>query len=109
MSTYILIYKQMSKNTKEVSPITEESKFKGIQHVNVDKTVEHIQKELANNDQVELVSRQSEISRVGMVMKRVEEDCKARIVSMKTDYTTVSEKDREFNVLYFKVIFAKAQ
>lgn len=98
----------MSKKTKEVSPITEESKFKGVYHVSVDKTVEHIKKELAENEQVELVSRQSEISRVGMIMKRVEEDCKARIVSMKTDYTTVNEKDREFNVLYFKVIFARA-
>ena len=99
----------MSKNAKEVTPITEESKFKGVFHVNVDKTVEHIQKELANNEQVELVTRQSEISRVGMIMKRVEEDCKAKIVSMKTDYTTVNEKDREFNVVYFKVIFSKAK
>ena len=42
----------MSKNTKEVSPITEESKFQGINHVNVDKTVELIKKELADNEQV---------------------------------------------------------
>jgi len=84
----------MSKSIKEVSPITEESKFKGIYHVSVDKTVELIKKELADNEQVELVSRQSEISRVGMIMKRVEEDCKAKIVSMKTDYTTISEKER---------------
>ena len=103
----------MSKNTKEVSPVTEESKFQGVNHVNVDKTVELIKKELIDNEQVELVSKQSEISRVGMIMKRVEEDCKAKIVSMKTDYTTVNEivneKDREFNVLYFKVVFARAQ
>jgi hypothetical protein len=38
-----------------------------------------------------LVSRQSEISRAGMVMKRVEEDCKATIVSMKTE--NKDEKD----------------
>lgn len=40
----------MSKSIKEVSPITEESKFKGIYHVSVDKTVELIKKELADNE-----------------------------------------------------------
>lgn len=55
------------------------------------------------------MAKQSEISRVGMIMKRVEEDCKARIVSMKTDYQTNKDKDREYNVLYFKVVFAKGE
>jgi hypothetical protein len=55
------------------------------------------------------VARQSEISRIGMVMKRVEEDCKAKILSMKADYQTQTDKDREFNVLLFKVIFARPQ
>lgn len=44
-----------------------------------------------------------------MIMKRVEEDCKAKILSMKTDYRVVSEKDREFNALFFKVVFARAE
>ena len=37
----------MSKGPKEVEPVTEESKFKGVLHVNVDKTVELVKKELA--------------------------------------------------------------
>lgn len=40
----------MSKSSKEVNPVTEESKFKGVNHVNVDKTVELIRKELADNE-----------------------------------------------------------
>ena len=36
----------MSKTPKEVTPEVEESKFKGVYHVNVDKTVEKIKKEL---------------------------------------------------------------
>ena len=36
----------MSKAPKEVGPEVEESKFKGVFHVNVDKTVERIKKEL---------------------------------------------------------------
>lgn len=82
----------MSKSPKEVTPVTEQSKFKGVYHVNVDKTVEMIKETLGENQQVELVGRQSEISRVGMIMKRVEEDCKAKIVSMKTDYKKITEK-----------------
>ena len=39
----------MSQSPKEVSPVLEESKFKGVNHVNVDRTVELIQKELADN------------------------------------------------------------
>jgi hypothetical protein len=37
----------MSKSIKEVAPVTEESKFKGVFHVNVDKTVEEVRKQLA--------------------------------------------------------------
>lgn len=58
---------------KEVHPVLEDSKFKGVQHVSVDKTVALIGKELGEHDEVELLARQSEISRVGMIMKRVEE------------------------------------
>ena len=36
----------MSKAPKEVTPEMEESKFKGVFHVNVDKTVERIKNEL---------------------------------------------------------------
>ena len=46
--------------------------------------MEAVGKALENNSEVQLVVRQSEISRVGMIMKRVEEDCKAQIISMKT-------------------------
>jgi hypothetical protein len=76
--------------------------------VSVEKTVALIGKELAGSDEVELVSRQSEISRVGMIMKRVEEQFKARIVSMKTENRDEKKEDREFNVLYFRVVFARA-
>ncbi len=97
----------MSKSTKEVTPVTEESKFKGVNHVNVDKTVEAIGEALKESEQVEWVGRQSEISRVGMIMKRVEEDCTAKIVSMKTDYKKIAENEKEYNVLFFRVIFAR--
>lgn len=55
-----------------------------------------------------LVARQSEISRAGMIMKRVEEDCKARIVSMKTENRDEKKEEREFKVLYFRATFTKA-
>lgn len=42
-----------------------------------------------------------------MIMKRVEEDCKAKIISMKTDYQTVTEKEREYSALLFKVVFSR--
>ena len=76
-------------------------------HVNVDKTVEAVGKALENNEEVQLVVRQSEISRVGMIMKRVEEDCKARILSMKTENTTEKDGERDIKVLYFRAVFKK--
>jgi len=36
----------MSKQRKQLTPVTEETKFKGQQHVNVDKTVESIKQHL---------------------------------------------------------------
>lgn len=36
----------MSKERKQVYPVTEESKYKGQQHVNIDKTFERIRQEL---------------------------------------------------------------
>jgi hypothetical protein len=39
----------MSKTPKEVCAESEESKFKGVYHVNVDKTVEKIKQELQEN------------------------------------------------------------
>jgi hypothetical protein len=91
-----------------VSAVLEESKFKGINHVNVDKTVEAIKKQLESSKEVELISRQSEISRVGMIMKRVEEETKCRISSMKTQNVDepVEGKDT-LSVLLFKVIFTR--
>jgi hypothetical protein len=78
-----------------------------VQHVNVDKTVELVGKELATSDEVELLARQSEISRIGMIMKRVEEEFKARIVSMRTENRDEKKEDREFKVLFFRVVFAR--
>jgi hypothetical protein len=57
---------------------------------------------------VEFVSRQSEISRTGIIMKQVEEQCKAKIVAMKTENKTEKKEEREYNVLSFRVVFAKA-
>lgn len=54
-----------------------------------------------------LIARQSEISRVGMIMKRAEEDCKARIISMRTENKKEKTEERQYNVLYFKVTFTK--
>jgi hypothetical protein len=39
----------MSKAAKQIEPATEESKFQGVFHVNVDKTVEKVKKELEDN------------------------------------------------------------
>lgn len=79
-----------------------------MQHVSVDKTVALVGKELAANDEVELLARQSEISRVGMIMKRVEEEFKAKIVRMVTENRDEKKEDREFKVLYFRVVFQRA-
>lgn len=42
-----------------------------------------------------------------MIMKKVEEDFKAKIVSMKTENQEEKDGEREFKVLYFRVIFAR--
>ena len=44
-----------------------------------------------------------------MIMKRVEEECKAKITAMKPEYRDVHEKDRDFNALFFKVVFARGE
>jgi hypothetical protein len=48
---------------------------------------------------------------VGIIIKRVEEELKGRIVSMKTENKTVTEKDgekeREYNRLSFRVVIAR--
>lgn len=41
-------------------------------------------------------------------MKQVEEQCKAKIVAMKTENKTEKKEEREYNVLSFRVVFAKA-
>ena len=38
--------------SREILPVTEEGKYKGIQHVNVDKTVERIKQELVEKEKV---------------------------------------------------------
>jgi len=57
----------------EIKPVLEDSKFNGVKHVNVEGTVQAILAELANSKEVEFIARHSEISRAGLVMKRVEE------------------------------------
>jgi hypothetical protein len=42
-----------------------------------------------------------------MIMKKVEEECKARIASMRTENRMTKKEEREFNALYFRVVFAK--
>jgi hypothetical protein len=68
-------------------------------------------KALQEGGQVSFLARQSEISRAGLVIKRVEEEYKARIVAMRTENQAekklVDEKERELNVLYFRTTFEK--
>lgn len=78
-----------------------------MQHVNIDRTVELIRQKLAESEQVELLSRQSEISRAGIIMKRVEEECRGRIVAMTTENRSEKKEEREYNVLYFRTVFAR--
>ncbi len=42
-----------------------------------------------------------------MIMKKVEEDFKVKILSMKTENRDEKDGEREFKVLYFRVVFAK--
>jgi hypothetical protein len=78
-----------------------------VQHVNIDRTVELIRQRLAESEQVELLSRQSEISRAGVIMRRVEEECGGRIVTMTTENRSERKEEREYNVLYFRAVFAR--
>jgi hypothetical protein len=55
----------------EVNAVLEDSKFQGVQHVSIDKTVEEIKKAFSSADEVVFTARQSEISRAGVIMKRV--------------------------------------
>lgn len=41
-------------------------------------------------------------------MKQVEEQCKAKIVAMKTENKLEKKEEREYNVLSFRVVFCKA-
>ena len=51
--------------------------------------------------------REGEINRVGMVVKQVEEQTKATISKMQTEYSTEKKDDREINVTKFRVVFLK--
>jgi hypothetical protein len=44
-----------------------------------------------------------------MIIKKVEEESKSRVLSMKTDSKLVTEREREFSVLLFRVVFARAE
>lgn len=56
--------------------------------MNVDKTVKAIIEQLEREGGVELVAKDSEISRAGMIIKQVEETAKVHLTGMRTEYRT---------------------
>lgn len=82
-----------------------------MQHVNVDKTVKAIIEQLERDGGVQLVAKDGEISRAGMIIKQVEETSKTQVTGMKTEYRTekrqVRGEERDFNVIYFRATFLK--
>lgn len=54
------------------------------QLVDVEASVQQIKDKLKDHKELELVAKQGEINRVGMIIKRIEEDTKSKIKSMKT-------------------------
>lgn len=98
----------MSGKHKELTPVLEDSsKYQNVKHVSVDKTVEALVDVIEKEGGVELLAREGEINRVGMVIKLVEETSKATIVSLKTEYSTEKRDNRDVNVTLFRVVFAK--
>ena len=52
--------------------------------VDVEASVQEVKDKLKAHKELELVAKQGEINRVGMIIKRVEEETKCSIKSMKT-------------------------
>lgn len=92
---------------KEVTPVLEETKYKGVKHVNVERTVKEVSEVLEKEGMVELLAREGEINRVGMVIRQVQEASQGTIAAMRTEYRTEKKEDREVNVTYFRVILNK--
>jgi hypothetical protein len=76
----------MSGTRQEVTPVLEDSKYKNVKHVSVEKTVQALLDVIAKDGAVELVATDNEINRVGMVIRQVVEKLSAEIGSMKTKY-----------------------
>ena len=55
-------------------------------HVSVERTVKALVAEIEANGGVELLVREGEISRVGMIIKQVEESTSVTLKGMKTEY-----------------------
>jgi hypothetical protein len=68
----------------ELTPVLEDTKFKGVKHVNVEETIRKVSEVLEKEGSVELLFREGEINRVGMVIKLVQEASKAAITTMRT-------------------------
>jgi hypothetical protein len=68
----------------ELTPVLEDTKFKSVKHVNVEETIRKVSEVLEKEGSVELLFREGEINRVGMVIKLVQEASKAAITTMRT-------------------------
>ena len=98
----------MSGKRQELTPVLEDSnKYQNVKHVNVEKTVQALVDAVEKEGGVELVAREGEINRVGMVIRQVEETGKAAILSLKTEYSTEKRDNREVTVTSFRAAFAK--
>lgn len=85
----------MSKTWSELTPTLEQSQnYKGVQHVNVEKTVKAIIELVDKDGGVELVAKEGEISRAGMIIKQVEENSKTKVTGMKTEYRTEKRQNK---------------
>jgi hypothetical protein len=88
--------------------VLEESKnYPNVKHVNVEKTVEALSEAIKQDGGAELLAREGEINRVGMVIRQVQESTQATLTSMKAEYKLEKKDDRDLNVTYFRVVFAK--
>ena len=54
-------------------------------YVDIEATVKAIKAELESKNEVEFVAKQMEIGRAGIIIKRIEEEAKCKIKSMKTE------------------------
>lgn len=79
----------------------------GKTHVNVDATVQQIKRQLQSQGEVEYIAKKYEISRVGLIIKQVEEATKCVVKKMHTDNTLEPGKEgKDVRVLSFRVVFS---